>query len=155
MKIRRLIVLLLVLILYITTFSFAQERDYNVPNTIFNNGNIDRVFNNPTVPTIFRTRHFYRITNIMTYHWNDGYGEPGGTIALISQNGTVYGPWRVTTEPGQGGVPNAYWHVYPNIVIPPGTYTIDDSSPDTWAQNGGSGGRGIAEVKGIYVNYRR
>ncbi|MBA4419413.1 MAG: hypothetical protein C0392_16135 [Syntrophus sp. (in: bacteria)] len=155
MKTRYLIVLLIAFVVGFTTFSYAQGGDQGEPDVIFYNGNIYGVLNNPTAATTFATRHPYRITNIMTYHWNDAYGQPGGTIALISQNGTVYGPWYVTTAPGQGGVPNAYWHAYPNVVIPPGTYTIADSSPDTWAQNDGSGGQGMAEIKGIRVHYRR
>ena len=39
----------------------------------------------------------------------------------------------------------------PNVVIPAGTYTIVDSSPSTWAQNGESGGRGHASVEGRAV----
>jgi len=155
MKTRYLIVLLLAFVSGFTTFSYAQESGHRVPYTIFNNGNSYGVMNNPTAPTIFHTRDFYRITNIMTYHWNDGYGQPSGTIAIVSQNGTVYGPWYVTTAPGQGGVPNAYWHAYPNVVIPPGTYAINDSSPDTWAQNDASGGKGMAEIKGFRILHRR
>lgn len=155
MKIRRLTVLLLAFVLGFTTFSYAQDRGHGPVSVIFNNGNIDGVLNNPTAPTTFTIRHFYRITNIMTYHWNDGYGQPGGTIALILQNGVIYGPWEVTTSPGQGGVPNAYWYAYPNVIIPPGNYTIADSSPDTWAQNSASEGQGIAEIKGIRIHNRR
>lgn len=86
----------------------------------------------------------------MTYHWNNGRGTPaGGTIALRSADGKMFGPWGVSTTPGQGGVPNANWIANPNVVIPAGSYTVIDSDPATWAQNGQSGGRGMLEIKGV------
>ncbi len=69
-------------------------------------------------------------------------------LRLRHSNGKLYGPWRAKGSPGQGGVPNAYWTVSPNAVVPAGTYTIVDSSPATWSQNRQSGGRGFAVVKG-------
>lgn len=49
---------------------------------------------------------------------------------------------------GQGGVPNAYWICKPGIVLAPGRYTVGDSDPATWAQNGGSGGTGMTHIEG-------
>jgi hypothetical protein len=68
---------------------------------------------------------------------------------LRASDGTPYGPWQATGEPGQGGVPDAAWVVRPNIVIPPGTYTVLDSDPSTWAQNQETGGAGMAWGSGI------
>jgi hypothetical protein len=92
------------------------------------------------------------VTFIQTYHWNNARGAQPGTIALRKDDGTVFGPWRTVGKPGQGGVPNAYWEVSPNITIPAGTYTIVDSDPATWSQNAQSGGRGFVVIKGYAVS---
>lgn len=106
------------------------------------------VDNGPTAPTEFKVSKSYKILRIMNYHWNYGKGAPGGKIGLVSSDGKKIGSWSVTTTPGQGGVPNAYWYATPNVVIPPGTYRVTDSSPGTWAQNEETGGRGISHVFG-------
>ena len=61
----------------------------------------------------------------------------------------MYGPWQAEGSDGQGGVPNAYWTVHPNIVIPAGDYALIDSDPGTWAQNGETGGVGMSFGSGI------
>jgi tetratricopeptide (TPR) repeat protein len=116
--------------------------------TIFDSMNVYGVGNGPTAPATFTIRQPHVIASVMTYHWNDGRGTGAGTIALRDANGERYGPWSVTGTPGQGGVPNVNWTCAPNIEIPAGAYTIIDSEPATWSQNGQSGGRGIAVVKG-------
>ncbi|MEA4924444.1 MAG: hypothetical protein VB084_03950 [Syntrophomonadaceae bacterium] len=117
------------------------------PVKVSDTNNIAGVYNGPTSPTTFTLSSPHLITFISNYHWNKAKGANPGTIALQAQNGTVYGPWKVATRPGQGGVPNAYWEVSPNIVVPAGTYTVIDSDPATWAQNAESGGRGMGEVR--------
>ena len=117
------------------------------PVKISDTMNIAAVYNGPTAPTTFSISIPHLLTYISTYHWNNAQGAFPGTIAIQHENGTIYGPWQVTTRPGQGGVPNAYWEVFPNIVIPAGTYTIVDSDPATWAQNVESGGKGMGEVR--------
>ncbi len=116
---------------------------------IFDNTNIYGVYNAPTVPTQFSISRPHMITEVFTYHWNNAGGTVRpGTIGLRGQDGRTYGPWQAIGKPGQGGVKNANWEVYPNVVIPAGTYTIIDSDPSTWAQNSGSRGQGHAWVKG-------
>ncbi len=117
------------------------------PIKVADTGNIYGVSNGPTVPTTFSLSSTHLVTFISTYHWNSARGATPGTIGLQSSDGKVYGPWKVTTRAGQGGVPNAYWDVFPNIIVPAGTYTIIDSDPASWSQNQQSGGRGMAEVK--------
>jgi len=85
---------------------------------------------------------------VKTYHWNHGRGARPGTVGLMQSSGRIYGPWQMRGTPGQGGVPNANWECTPNVVVPAGTYTIVDSDPATWAQNSGTGGAGMAVVKG-------
>ncbi len=117
----------------------------------FENGNIWAVDNNPTAPTIFTINQSYMITKITTYHWNYARGKTPGTIALKDANGKIYGPWQAIGSEGQGGVKDAYWNVTPNIVLPPGTYTVIDSDPGTWAQNFESNGEGFVIIYGYPV----
>jgi hypothetical protein len=91
----------------------------------------------------------YLVTAVMTYHWNDGTGAVPGEIGLRAGDGTEYGPWQAVGAEGQGGVPDAYWWVYPQQQLPAGTYTVVDSDPATWSQNGETDGRGIVLVKGV------
>jgi hypothetical protein len=114
----------------------------------FDNGNIYAVENRPKRTTVFALPGSIRVTRIMTYHWNNGRGAPPGQIALRNSAGETFGPWQAFGEPGQGGVPSAYWVVEPDINLPAGTYTIVDSNPSTWAQNAGSGGSGMASAEG-------
>jgi hypothetical protein len=105
--------------------------------------------NGATKPTTFTIAESWLVTSIHTYHWNNGKGATPGTIGLRASNGTIYGPWKATGEPGQGGLPNAFWVVKPNVIIPMGTYTVLDSDPSTWAQNSDTGGAGMAYGYGI------
>ncbi len=116
---------------------------------IFNNGNIYGVNNGPTAATTFKVTTGWMLTYIQTYHWNSSRGTPKpGFIGVYNERGERFGPWQATGTAGQGGVPNANWEVRPNTVLPPGTYTIVVSLPETWSHNSASGGRGFAVVKG-------
>jgi len=124
------------------TPSAAEEELFSVTS-------IGGAYNGATEPTTFSISESWLVTEIYTYHWNDAQGKTPGTVGLEAADGTVYGPWQATGQPGQGGVPDAYWVVKPNIVIPPGTYTVIDSDPSTWAQNAETGGAGMSAGKGI------
>lgn len=92
---------------------------------------------------------FCRATKILTYHWNNGNGVTPGMIALQGSDGSFYGPYQASGEDGMGGVKNANWVVYVDIVLMQQvTYTVIDSDPATWAQNSGTGGAGMAIVWG-------
>ena len=101
---------------------------------------------NPPVPSTFTIDRDRTIAMIATYHWCDG-AYPG-TISLLRQDGTVYGPWQAIGRDGMGGVPNRYWEVSAGaqIVLPAGTYTIVDSRPETWSWTGDVGNRGHSYV---------
>lgn len=116
---------------------------------LFDNNNIYAVDNHPFRATVFGLSSPAHITRIVTYHWNYGRGRAPGNIRLRDQNGRVFGPWQAWGTEGQGGVPNAYWTVTPELVLPAGNYRIVDSNPATWAQNPGTGGAGFATVEGI------
>ena len=107
------------------------------------------VSNDPPNPTVFTIDEQRTITKMGTYHYGSG-GSPG-TIGLRDEQGKTYGPWQAEGEPGQGGVPNAYWIVYlsPSVDLPAGTYTIIDSSPSTWSYTYESNDCGLATVIGL------
>jgi hypothetical protein len=127
--------------------------DLSKVSEIYVFGNDKAVYNGATAPTKFTNEEPWYISRLYTYHWNDAQGTtPLGTIALQSDNGTLYGPWETTPEDGQGGVPNAYWIASPKITIPAGTYTVIDSDPSTWSQNKQSGGAGMVWIDGIRLS---
>lgn len=106
--------------------------------------------NSASEPTVFTIDESWLITEIKTYHWNDGKGVIPGTIGLTAADGTTYGPWQAAGLPGQGGVENAYWVVNPQVTIPAGSYTVVDSDPSTWAKNDvDTGGMGMTWGVGI------
>jgi len=119
-----------------------------VETEIYSNNNIAGVLNSPTGgPTTFTISDNYRVTLLTDYHWNNGQGAPAGTIGLKDSSGKIIGTWPVTVSSG------VYWDVKPNINIGPGTYTVIDSDPSTWAQNSQSDYKGITVVKGLAITY--
>ena len=86
------------------------------------------------------------ITQIADYHFNNGVAVKPGTIGLQAPNGYVFGPFRATQQTGTWD-----WIANANITVPPGSYTVVDSSPSTWSQNSFSGGKGFVRVFGSYV----
>lgn len=125
----------------------AQASTAATPTKIFDNNNIYAVQSGASGRTIFRTSKPWRIMEIWTYHWNGAEGARPGKIGLRDMTtGKAYGPWTASGRPGQGGVPNAYWVVFPRIDLPAGRYQVIDSDPSTWAQNEQTDGRGIAWV---------
>jgi hypothetical protein len=111
---------------------------------IFSTGNDYGVLNGGTSPT-FTLRKAVIVTYLMTYHWNNGRGTAGGTISLKNQDGKIFGPWKVSVRN------NVYWEVNSQITLMPGTYTVIDSEPSTWAQNSQSGGKGMVIIKGFIL----
>ncbi|MBI3980983.1 hypothetical protein HY345_03205 [Candidatus Microgenomates bacterium] len=116
---------------------------------LFSNYNSAAVANNPSGSTVFTVSGTRKIYLIQDYHWNSAQGKKPGTISLKSESGKVYGPWEAQGAPGQGGVPNAYWTVYPDTEIPAGTYSIIDSDPASWAHNSGTKGIGMSQVYAV------
>jgi hypothetical protein len=136
-----------------TQVPLVSTPDLSKVEELFVFGNDQAVENGATNPTIFTNTEPWFISRLYTYHWNDAQGTTSlGTIALQSDNGTMYGPWNTTPEDGQGGVPNAYWIASPKITIPPGTYTVIDSDPSTWSQNKQSGGAGMVWIDGVRLS---
>lgn len=128
----------LLLLMFLTCPAYAEtEATYKF-------GNEDTVYNGGTSP-LFRPKEPFMITYIMTYHWNEGRGAPGGTIALQGPDGKIYGPWAVTVRS------NVYWEARPNVQIPAGNHLVIDSDPATWSQNAQTAGGGHVTITGTYV----
>ena len=119
-------------------------------NSILDSFNGGGVGNSPSQPATFTVNAAFVVTEIQTYHWNNGQGTAVGRLALRDQGGRVFGPWNAIGTPGQGGVPNAFWTVHPGLTLPPGTYTVVDSEPATWSTNAAAGNRGFVKVLGTY-----
>lgn len=115
---------------------------------IFDNWNIAAVQSGPTNPTVFTIDRDRTITYVNNYHYFNR-GELPGTISFKHSDGTTYGPWKCVGTTGQGGVVNANWVCYPNIVIKAGTYTVIDSHPPTWSHNSGSKNCGFTRISAL------
>lgn len=120
------------------------------PQTLIDTYNGGGVGNSPTQRAILHLKVATFITQMQTYHYNQGRGTAApGTLALVSQrDGKTYGPWSCNGAPGQGGVANAFWTATPNVTLPPGDYIVVDSDPGTWSTNAQSGNRGFIQVLG-------
>jgi hypothetical protein len=117
---------------------------------IFTITSVGEASNGASEPTVFSIDESWLVTEIKTYHWNNGKGVLPGNIGLTAADGTTYGPWQATGFPGQGGVENAYWVVSPQVILPAGSYTVVDSDPATWAKNDAdTGGMGMTWAVGI------
>jgi hypothetical protein len=118
---------------------------------LFNNWNKESVANSPTTATVFTLAASAHVTELVTYHWNNAHGLPASpavTIALKSASGAVFGPFPAVGSPGQGGVKNVNWTATVSFDLPAGAYSVVDSQPGTWSQNGASGNSGFAVVRG-------
>lgn len=129
----------------------AVPRVAGAADVVFEIGNIYAVANDPPEVSTIKLDRAVRVSAISTYHWNNAKGAKPGTIALMNQAGEMFGPWDAVGRPGQGGVPNAYWVVTPNIVLEAGEYDVIDSEVETWAHNKESGGVGFVRVEGLPV----
>lgn len=127
-----------------TIISNPQPKQPLEQKTIYSTANDYGVLNGGTMPA-FLLKVPVSVNYIMTYHWNNGQGTRGGTIALKDKNGVIYGPWKVTLRN------KVYWEVNPQVTLMPGTYTVIDSEPSTWAQNSQSGGKGMVVLKGFVM----
>jgi hypothetical protein len=89
------------------------------------------------------------ITELVTYHWNNGRGATPGTILLFEPStGMQWGPFQTTGTPGQGGAPNVNWVAKVDIVVLQGDYQVIDSDFPTWSWNAGSQNNGFMIVRG-------
>jgi hypothetical protein len=115
---------------------------------LYNNWNTGGVYNGPVITTTFTFNAPTHINYLEDYHWNNGWGAAPGTIGLWGPHGAVGPFWA------QGYSNNTAWVAYVNRTLPPGTYTVVDSSISTWSYNyiGLSQGRGFTLVNGYYLS---
>ena len=117
-------------------------------SVIFYNGNDVSVSAGGRSPRFSIGRPVW-ITYLFTYHY--GYNGAPGKIRIISATGAEIGNWQAqgrSTSPK----PSWYWEIKPDVVLQPGTYLVETSNPGTWSQNAGSGGNGMVQIKGVYLN---
>src|ERR1041385_7094600 len=98
---------------------------------LYNNTNSGGVQNGPTAQALFMTPTPVHVTQIVTYHWNNGQGARPGSISLRSMNGSTYGPFQATGSSGQGNAPNVNGTANVDLQLGGGTYQVVDSDPNT------------------------
>ena len=141
----------MVLALAVLTVSVAARPAGAQGTDLFNNTNTGGVANHPTNATVFTLNTPAHITELETYHWNNGRGASPGTLGLRYQNRHIYGPFAAHGTAGQGNAPNVNWIATTNVTVPAGTYTVLDSDLNTWSHNGQSSSSGFAIVRGSHV----
>jgi hypothetical protein len=95
-----------------------------------------------TVFTLAGGAKSYNISQIVTYHWDNGRGAPaGGTITIETYQQVPIRTFNVVVEPASGGV-MANWvaNINPPLQLGPGIYIAKDSGYTTWSSNSGSAG---------------
>ncbi|MBV8394678.1 MAG: PKD domain-containing protein [Actinobacteria bacterium] len=126
------------------TCSGAQKKLLDSTNT-------GGVVNGGRPPSFITFGKAYCLTQITTYHWNNGQGAPPGTLSLKTTGQTI-GPFPAKASAGQGGAKNVNW--YANVstskpVVLNGVYSCVDSDPSTWSSNQQSHGTGFCTVYGV------
>lgn len=116
---------------------------------LFDNTNGGGVSNGATGPTFSTKGAAYCLTEIVTYHWNNGQGATPGTLGLSSGGKTV-GPFAAKGSAGQNNAPNVNWtasvSTSPKPRVLNGTYACVDSAPASWSQDAQTGGKGFCMV---------
>src|SRR5262249_4927111 len=131
---------------------FLTARHAAAQNTdLFNNFNSAAVSTGPNLPPLFGLGAPARITELVTYHWNNGRGAIPSAIYLRSSTGQTW-QFPARGDSGQNGAPSVNWVAAANVVVPPGYYTVMDSDPNTRSYNAQSGFRHFAIVRGYYVS---
>ena len=140
--------------LYSEAFTVKRDAQMQNPEVIASNFNGYVVNNLPTSESTFTVDNTCKIYSLMTYHWNYAQGtQETGTISLLEDN-RLLGTWNTSGTEGMYSTPNACWWAYPEaLTLTSGhVYTIVDSDPETWSQNGGSGYAGFFEIQGNYIS---
>ncbi len=101
----------------------------------------------PPEPSIFTLDVSHIITRMETFHFPPP--PEVGSIGLRAEDGSEFGPWEATGKAGPGDMPDVFWEVTPELLLPPGTYQVIVSHPHTWSFNEESGNRGFVTVEGF------
>lgn len=140
MKLSTLLVTLAIVSMNFSQALFSQQVS---EVELFRNGD-DGLVSNGGREAHFTLNRPARITYLLSYHYNDGRGVPGGKLKIVGEYNTTWGPWSVDT------VNKVYWVAHPNVDLPAGRYRVVDSDPSTWSSNKGSMGQGHIIIKGIW-----
>ncbi len=137
---------LILLLTVLFTFSITAQQ-----TVVFDNWNKGGVSNWPKEFTMFQLDQSVKVSQIVTYHWNNGNGSTGNEfgpyIKLFDvETSKEFGPWKATLSGGSYNSTNVTWTAYPNETIPPGIYVVKDSDPATWSYNNGSENSGFVKV---------
>lgn len=125
-----------------------KNSDSNVEINFLENLNEYSSRTNPSIPLQLKLENAVKITKIQNFHTNVANGS-SLKIKLISAKGQIYGPWAAKKVFFEGFEQYECWQVVPNILLPPGVYTIIDSEPSTWLTNTQSNNRGFSRIIGI------
>ena len=119
----------------------------------FNTFGVTQQVGGPPTAATFTLNSTAWISEIETYHFNNGNGDVPGTITLQASGGGIFGPF-----PAQGfssastlSNPGTAFIASVNLPIGPGTFTVQDSVPDTWSFNNASNNRGFIRVTGTFT----
>jgi len=146
---KKILITVIILALSVTLFAACSDDEQVVlaSDILWTNNNIGGVQNGPENETVVVLEDDCLVTSVTNYHYFNEGAKPG-TITLVGEDGTKYGPWQATGREGQGGVKDAYWDTSPNQELKAGSYTVIDSDHETWSKNEESGNAGFTEVKG-------
>ena len=101
----------------------------------------------PPEPSTFTLDDSHIIKRMETFHFPPP--PEVGYIGLRAEDGSEFGPWDAIGKPGPGDMPDVFWEVKPEVLLPPGTYQVTVSHPHTWSFNEESGNRGFVTVEGF------
>jgi hypothetical protein len=123
------------------------------PVLLYTNSNTGPVKVGATAPATFTVESgSVRIVQVVTYHYVEPKGLAStGDVHITGSSGKLYGLWTTDGYAGQDGVKNASWVARTDVVLPAGTYTIDDSEPSTWSSNANTGGAGMFWIYGYQL----
>lgn len=117
------------------------------------------VMSGPTVDNVFTLEAPTKITAIWTYHyyWNaqtyNSVDLSALTIKLqnVATDEVVYsGTVQPSDMPPYGK--DISWFVFPEIVLPPGTYVLIDPHPASWSYTAETNQKGMCIIKGVIPN---
>ncbi len=123
----------------------AQVDDFEL---LYSNENIGAVSNKPPYYLMFDVSETIIVQSATTYHWNEGKGQSPGSISIYKASGSLLGSYAAQGRTGYRGVPNAYWDIFPNIELSPGTYYLLPSDTESWAHNAESDNCGFFNIRG-------
>lgn len=79
---------------------------------------------------LFKLEEESLLASVVFNTYNDGKGEPPGTIAILDSKGVTIAAFESTGK-ALGGIPNGAWLTIPNLILPAGTYEIGMSKPES------------------------